>query len=52
MSNFWHPCFAISLIMITLEAKRREGSTGPAGEGNSSFKGQLQKVAFIQKENT
>jgi hypothetical protein len=38
--------------MIAIETKRREGSTGPAGEGQSSFKGQLQKVALIQKEYT
>jgi hypothetical protein len=51
MSNFWHPCFAISL-MITLEAKRQKGGSGPSGEGNSILKGQLQKATVIQKENT
>ena len=49
--NVRHPCFLTS-PMIAIETKRREGSTGPAGEGQSSFKGQLQKVALIQKEYT
>jgi hypothetical protein len=48
--NFWHPCFLIS-PMTTIETKRREGSTGPAGEGNSSFKGQLQTVALFFRRN-
>jgi hypothetical protein len=51
MQNVWHPCFLIS-PMIAIETKRREGSTGPAGEGKSSFMGQLQKGALIQKEYT
>jgi hypothetical protein len=38
--------------MIAIETKRREGSTGPAGEGKYSFMGQLQKGAHIQKEYT